>query len=82
MESHTTRGCSHPSCQDTMKLSRQPTILLSHDGSNLIYRGYRDLFVPVVADSTQPRVPATEYYDEQAPADMEVVREIIRQLEQ
>ncbi|KAL1876101.1 hypothetical protein Plec18167_005362 [Paecilomyces lecythidis] len=46
------------------------------------YRGYRDPFVPVVADSTQPRVPATEYYDEQAPADMEVVREIIRQLEQ
>ncbi|KAJ9318517.1 hypothetical protein DTO271D3_1179 [Paecilomyces variotii] len=47
------------------------------------YRGYRHRFVPLVAvaDSTV-RVPATEYYDEedQTPADIEALREIVRNL--
>ncbi|GAD97038.1 predicted protein [Paecilomyces variotii No. 5] len=48
------------------------------------YGGYRQNFVSGAADFTaQLRgVPATGYYDEQIPADMQAMREIVRNLEQ
>ncbi|KAL1846524.1 hypothetical protein Plec18170_009103 [Paecilomyces lecythidis] len=47
------------------------------------YRGYRHQFVPLVADSTAQSsrsVPATGYYDEQSPAQMQEMEEIMRNL--